>query len=124
MHRQVLELCKLVVRSSHHTPCRPSRWEQVKQDDAIEVWLTRRLMTFLTQSSYAEAFGILRRKPIAGYDLSLVITASHCQIYGRQQLVDFITEFLDNIFSAYGLKMLVTSRGRAVATEYLQSFIV
>ena len=87
----------------------------------MEVWLTRRLMTFLTQSSYAEAFGILRRKPILGYDLSLIVTARHCQTYGRQQLVDFICHFMEDIVSAYGLKMLVSSRGRAVASEYLLS---
>ena len=96
----------------------------MKQDDAIETWLTRRLMTFLTQSSYAEAFDVLRRKPMPGFDLSLVVTASHCQTFGRQQLVDFICLFMEDVVSAYGLMMLVTSRGRAVAAEYLQSFAV
>lgn len=95
---------------------------QVKQESPLEVWLARRLLCFLTQSSYAEAFSILRRKPVAGYDLSLVITARHCLHYGRQALVGFICRFLEDIVSGYGLKMLVTSRGRAVAAEYLHCF--
>ena len=81
-------------------------------------------MTFLTQSIYAEAFSILRRKPIPGFDLSLVVTAKHCQTFGRQHLVDFICHFMEDIVSSCGLKMLVTSRGRAVAADFLQSFVV
>ena len=81
-------------------------------------------MTFLTQSSYAEAFGILRREPIPGYDLSLILTVSHCESFSRPQLLDFICQFMQGIVSAHGMKMLVTSRGRAVASEYLQSFVL
>lgn len=77
-------------------------------------------MTFLTQSSYAEAFGILRRKALPGYDLSLVITASHCQTFGRQQLTDFICQFIEDVASAFGLKMLLNSYGRSAAAERVQ----
>lgn len=77
-------------------------------------------MTFLTQSSYAEAFGILRRKALPGYDLSLVITASHCQTFGRQQLTDFICQFIEDVASAFGLKMLLNSYGRFAAAERVQ----
>ena len=67
-----------------------------------------------------QAFGIVRRVPVAGYDLSFVITAQHCWEYSKDSLIDFMCCFIEQSVSATDLKMLVSSRGRAVATSYLR----
>ena len=63
----------------------------------------------------------MRRVPVAGYDLSFVITAQHCWEFPRAALIDFICSFIQYSVSATEMKMLVSSRGRAVATSYLQA---
>lgn len=74
-----------------------------------------------TLVSPTQVFGILRRVPVPGYDLSFVITARHCCLYTKSSLIDFIISFVHESTSANQLKMMVSSRGRAVASEYLKA---
>ena len=46
---------------------------KIKQSDALEEILTKKFMSFLTQR--AENFWIIRRVPVEGYDISLVMQA-------------------------------------------------
>ena len=50
---------------------------------------------FLTQR--AEAFFILRRKPVKGYDISFLITNFHTEAMLKHKLVDFIIHFMDEV---------------------------
>lgn len=63
----------------------------------------------------------MRRVPVAGYDLSFVVTAQHCWEFSRGALIDFICSFIQYSVQATEMKMLVSSRGRAVAANYLQA---
>ncbi|MBA0797497.1 hypothetical protein Gohar_008194, partial [Gossypium harknessii] len=43
----------------------------------------------------AEAFQVLRRKPVQGYDISFLITNYHCEELQKQKLIDFIVQFME-----------------------------
>lgn len=58
---------------------------------------------------------------MAGYDLSFVITAQHCVEYPKESLVDFVCHFIRGAAAAADMKLLVSSRARAVAALYLGS---
>ena len=51
----------------------PAAGRQVRQRDLLEEWLVGKQMTLLMQR--ADDFHILRRVPVAGYDVSFLITA-------------------------------------------------
>ncbi|XP_039029822.1 uncharacterized protein LOC120164142 isoform X2 [Hibiscus syriacus] len=44
----------------------------------------------------AEAFQVMRRKPVQGYDISFLITNYHCKEMQKQKLIDFIVQFMEN----------------------------
>ncbi|KAF2299959.1 hypothetical protein GH714_006415 [Hevea brasiliensis] len=95
---------------------------KVKQADELENILTKKFLRFL--SMRAEAFQVLRRKPIQGYDISFLITNYHCEEMQKQKLIDFIVQFMEDIDKEISeLKMSVNTRGRLVATEFLKQFI-
>lgn len=67
----------------------------VKQADEIEKILCHKFTRFMCQR--AENFVILRRKPVAGYDISFLITASHSEMMYKHKLVDFVIHFMQEI---------------------------
>ncbi|XP_019257417.1 PREDICTED: actin-related protein 2/3 complex subunit 4 isoform X2 [Nicotiana attenuata] len=94
----------------------------VKQSDELENILTKKFLRFL--SMRAEAFQVLRRKPVQGYDISFLITNYHCEEMQKQKLIDFIVQFMEDIDKEISeLKLSVNTRGRLVATEFLKQFI-
>ncbi|KAL6011287.1 Actin-related protein 2/3 complex subunit 4 [Asimina triloba] len=90
---------------------------KVKQADELENILTKKFLRFL--SMRAEAFQVLRRKPVQGYDISFLITNFHCEEMHKHKLIDFID--IDKEISE--LKLSVNTRGRLVATEFLKQFV-
>ncbi|EFE31118.1 uncharacterized protein ARB_01986 [Trichophyton benhamiae CBS 112371] len=68
---------------------------RIKQADEIEHILVHKFTRFLTQR--AEAFFILRRKPVKGYDISFLITNFHTEAMLKHKLVDFIIEFMEEV---------------------------
>ncbi|KAI1184438.1 ARP23 complex 20 kDa subunit [Nemania serpens] len=68
---------------------------KIKQADEIETILVHKFTRFLTQR--AEAFFILRRKPIKGYDISFLITNFHTEEMLKHKLVDFIIQFMEEV---------------------------
>ncbi|KAH7835683.1 hypothetical protein Vadar_028741 [Vaccinium darrowii] len=95
---------------------------KVKQADELENILTKKFLRFL--SMRAEAFQVLRRKPVQGYDISFLITNYHCEEMQKQKLIDFIVQFMEDIDKEISeLKLSVNTRGRLVATEFLKQFI-
>ncbi|KAK2993291.1 hypothetical protein RJ640_022130 [Escallonia rubra] len=95
---------------------------KVKQADELENILTKKFLRFL--SMRAEAFEVLRRKPVQGYDISFLITNYHCEEMQKHKLIDFIVQFMEDIDKEISeLKLSVNTRGRLVATEFLKQFI-
>lgn len=89
---------------------------RIKQADEIEHILVHKFTRFLTQR--AEAFFILRRKPVPvclisamrlskqprnkitveqGYDISFLITNFHTEEMLKHKLVDFIIQFMEEV---------------------------
>ncbi|XVF65246.1 hypothetical protein PTKIN_Ptkin09bG0231900 [Pterospermum kingtungense] len=66
---------------------------KVKQADELENILTKKFLRFL--SMRAEAFQVLRRKPVQGYDISFLITNYHCEEMQKRKLIDFIVQFME-----------------------------
>ncbi|EXC01792.1 Actin-related protein 2/3 complex subunit 4 [Morus notabilis] len=91
---------------------------KVKQADELENILTKKFLRFL--SMRAEAFQVLRRKPVQGYDISFLITNYHCEEMQKHKLIDFIVQFMeartllnpDIDKEISELKMSVNTRGR------------
>ena len=62
----------------------------------VEQLLTNMLQRFF--SLRADKFKIMRRKPIeAKYDFSFLITEDHLQKYKKEELINFILEFMQGI---------------------------
>lgn len=94
---------------------------KVKQSDELEEILAKKFLHFLALR--AEAFQVMRRKPIEGYDISFLITHAHCESMMKHKLLDFIVTFLEDIDREINeLKLSVNTRGRVVANEFLGSF--
>mmetsp|Transcript_33967 Transcript_33967/g.47056 ORF Transcript_33967/g.47056 Transcript_33967/m.47056 type:complete len:170 (+) Transcript_33967:140-649(+) len=94
---------------------------KVKQSDELEEILARKFTSFLEQR--AEAFRVMRRRAVQGYDISFLITNVHCEEMYKHKLVDFICQFMEEIDREINeLKLSVNTRGRAVATEFLSAF--
>ena len=93
---------------------------KVKQGDLLEEILTKKFMSFITQR--AEHFWIIRRVPVEGYDISLLITNFHTEDLLQEKIVDFVVTFLEEVDKEINvMKLSVNIRGRAVATEFLGS---
>jgi actin related protein 2/3 complex, subunit 4 len=94
---------------------------KIKQADEIENILVHQFTRFLT--GRAEAFYILRRKPIAGYDISFLITNIHTEQMLKHKLVDFIIEFMEEVDKEISeMKLFLNARARFVAEAYLTPF--
>ncbi|KAH8851228.1 Actin-related protein 2/3 complex subunit 4 [Schistosoma japonicum] len=93
----------------------------IKQSDEMERLLCRKFTRFMM--TRAEDFVILRRKPVAGYDISFLITNFHTEQMSKAKLVDFIITFMGEIDEEISrIRLAVNSRARQCAEEFLKSF--
>ncbi|KAF9114911.1 Arp complex subunit [Mortierella sp. AM989] len=91
----------------------------IKQADEMEHILAHMFTRFFMQR--AESFIILRRKPIAGYDISFLITNVHTEQMYKHKLVDFVIDFMEAVDSEISqTKILMSGRARVVAESFLQ----
>ena len=94
---------------------------KIKQADVLEEVLVAKFMRFLMQR--AERFVVLRRKPIEGYDISFLITNNHTETMFKHKVVDFVIQFMEDIDKEVSeMKLGVNSRGRVVASKFLEQF--
>lgn len=94
---------------------------KIKQADEIEQILVHQFTRFLT--GRAESFYILRRKPISGYDVSLLITNFHTEQMLKHKLVDFVIEFMQEVDKEISeMKLFLNARARFVAEAFLTPF--
>lgn len=94
---------------------------KVKQSDEMEEVLVNRFSRFLAQR--AEQFVVLRRVPVAGYDISFLITNFHLEEMKRDKIIDFIMEFMKDVNSEVShMKLSVNARARVVAHCFLSQF--
>ena len=69
----------------------------------------------------ADAFKVLRRVPVEGYDISFLVTHADVEEMYKHKLVDFIVTFMEEVDREISdLKLSVNTRGRVVATDFLR----
>lgn len=91
-----------------------------KKPDATSELVSAKFVSFLAQR--ADKFHILRRKPVAGYDISFLITNEQTETMNKQKLIDFIIQFMADIDADIAaLKLRINNRVRRAATEWLQT---
>ena len=106
---------------------------KIKQADEIENILVHKFTRFLTQR--AEAFFILRRKPVKvrclflgrncarltgyqGYDISFLITNVHTEEMLKHKLVDFIIQFMEEVDKEISeMKLFVCRTSKLLASS-------
>jgi actin related protein 2/3 complex subunit 4 len=94
---------------------------KVRQADDLEEILTRQFMRFLGRR--ADAFEVLRRVPVEGYDVSFLVLLRHTETMDAGALVDFVVQFMQDIDKEISeQKISVSSRGRTVAAAFLKQF--
>lgn len=93
---------------------------RIKQSDDTERLLVHKFTAFLQQR--AEAFVLLRRRPVPGYDLSFLITAAHLEAMDRERIVDFVVGFMEDIDKEVSAqKIAINARARLVAGSFLDA---
>ncbi|XP_050441949.1 actin-related protein 2/3 complex subunit 4 [Adelges cooleyi] len=93
----------------------------IKQCDEIERLLCDKFTRFMMKR--AENFFILRRKPIAGYDITFLITNVHVEQMYRNKLIDFIIRFMEEIDKEISeMKLAINARARICSEEFLKHF--
>ncbi|GAO49141.1 ARP2/3 complex 20 kDa subunit [Saitoella complicata NRRL Y-17804] len=91
---------------------------KIKQADEIEHILAHKFTRFMM--GRAESFVILRRKPVAGYDISFLVTNFHSEAMLKHKLVDFIIQFMEEVDAEISeMKLFLNGRARFVAESYL-----
>jgi len=89
----------------------------IKKNQEIEELLTHMLDRFL--SLRADKFLILRKKPIEGYDFSFLITEEHLQKFKKEEMINFILEFIQGIDKEINdMKLAIITQSRLAATYF------
>uniref|UniRef100_A0A2K5CUW3 Actin-related protein 2/3 complex subunit 4 n=1 Tax=Aotus nancymaae TaxID=37293 RepID=A0A2K5CUW3_AOTNA len=93
----------------------------VRVSIAVKQILCHKFMRFMMMR--AENLFVLRRKPVEGYDISLLITNFHTEQMYKHKLVDFVIPFMEEIDKEISeMKLSVNARARIVAEEFLKNF--
>ena len=91
---------------------------RIKKGMEIEVLLSRMLERFMALR--ADRFEIFRKKPAhEGYDFSFLISAQHLLVYRKEELVNFVLEFVAGIDKEINeLKLDVINSARFAANFF------
>ena len=69
----------------------------------------------------ADKFNLFRKKPKPGYDISFLITNFHLETYKKEDIIDFIVEFVqDLVREITDMKLTVNSQSRYVTTYLME----
>ena len=96
---------------------------KLKHSDELDAILIKQLSRFVRQR--AEQFSIVRKKATNSdaFDLSFLVTQKHKKQFVNSSLVAFMMDFLKSVDGEISeQKLSVSSRGRAVAEEFLGGF--
>jgi actin related protein 2/3 complex, subunit 4 len=95
---------------------------RIKQVDDVERLLCGKFSRFLMQR--ADQMGILRRKAIPGYNISLLITNQHVETMYKHKIIDFIIRILEDIDREINqTKIEINSRARMVMEQFLKELV-
>ncbi len=70
-----------------------------------------------------DKLNVFRKKEKEGYDISFLITNRHLESYKKEQIIDYIVEFVHEISQEVtDMKLIVNSQSRLAATNLLEQF--
>ena len=73
----------------------------------------------------ANKLNLLRKVPKKGYDLSFLITNFHLELYKKEEIIDFIVEFVqDFVKEITDMKLTVNSQSRFSSTHLMEQIKV
>ena len=73
----------------------------------------------------ANKLNLLRKIPKKGYDISFLITNYHLENYRKEDVIDFIVEFIqDLVKEVTDMKMTVNSQSRFVTTYLMEQLTI
>lgn len=91
----------------------------IKKHAWIENLLVEIYSNFLMNR--ADKFNLFRKKPKPGYDISFLITNFHLETYKKEDIIDFIVEFIqDLVREITDMKLTVNSQSRYVTTYLME----
>lgn len=94
-----------------------------KKGDGMAECIARKYVGFLQQR--ADKFHILRRKPLAGYDISFLITNDEAETMHKNKMVDFIIQFISDVDKDIAaLKITLNQRARRAGVEWFGSLVL
>lgn len=90
----------------------------IKKAQEIEILLTHMLERFL--SLRADKFQIMRKKPAhEGYDFSFLITDEHLMKFKKEEIINFILEFIQGIDKEINdMKLSIINQTRIAAAFF------
>jgi len=90
----------------------------IKKNQEIEVLLTHMLERFLALR--ADKFEILRKKPaVEGYDFSFLVTDDHMAKFKKEEIINFILEFIQGIDKEINdMKLAIITQSRVAAAFF------
>ena len=94
---------------------------KVKKASGTEELLVHLFERFI--SLRADKFGIIRKKPaLEGYDFSFLITDEHLEKYKKEEMINFILEFILGIEKEVNdMRMMINTKLRIAAGFYVKS---
>ena len=94
---------------------------KIKKSMEIEQLITKMLDRFM--SLRADRFEIFRKKPAhEGYDFSFLISAQHLLVYKKEELINFVLEFVAGIDKEVNeLKLDVINSARFAANFFVNA---
>lgn len=70
----------------------------------------------------ADRLNIFKKKPKKGYDFSFLITNYHMEIYKKEDIIDLIVEFIQDLEKEINeMKLIVNSQFRVSSTHFMEN---
>ena len=93
---------------------------RVIKSSNLEVLLSHMLARFMQLR--ADKFEVLRKKPAdPSYDYSFLISADHLQVYKKEEIINFVLEFINSISREINeLKLHVMNNSRLAANFFVK----
>lgn len=70
----------------------------------------------------ADRLNILKKKPKEGYDITFLITNYHLETYKKEEIIDLIVEFIQDLEKEINeMKLIVNSQFRVTSTHFMEN---
>jgi len=92
-----------------------------KPNESVEILLAHMYQSFFALR--ADRFKIYRKKPIDGYDFSFLITEDHLSKYKKEELINFVLQFIQGIEKEVQDMKLAVNKQCDIASKYFATML-